>query len=44
MIDYKGTLFAEMDLEAILARQPRVALVDELAHTNNPRKQKSQEI
>ena len=36
MIDYKGTLFAEMDLEAILARQPRVALVDELAHTNIP--------
>jgi two-component system, OmpR family, sensor histidine kinase KdpD len=36
MIDYKGTLFAEMDLEAILAREPRVALVDELAHTNIP--------
>ncbi|MGC1965389.1 MAG: universal stress protein [Candidatus Acidiferrales bacterium] len=36
MIDYKGTLFAEMDLEAILARHPRVALVDELAHTNIP--------
>jgi two-component system sensor histidine kinase KdpD len=36
MIDYKGTLFAEMDLEAILTRHPRVALVDELAHTNIP--------
>jgi two-component system sensor histidine kinase KdpD len=36
MIDYKGTLFAEMDLDAILARQPQVALVDELAHTNIP--------
>jgi two-component system, OmpR family, sensor histidine kinase KdpD len=36
MIDYKGTLFAEMDLDAILSRKPRVALVDELAHTNIP--------
>lgn len=36
MIDYKGTLFAEMDLEAIVARHPRVVLVDELAHTNIP--------
>jgi two-component system sensor histidine kinase KdpD len=36
MIDYKGTLFAEMDLDAILERQPRVVLVDELAHTNIP--------
>jgi two-component system sensor histidine kinase KdpD len=33
-IDYKGTLFAEMDVDAILARMPQVALVDELAHTN----------
>jgi two-component system sensor histidine kinase KdpD len=33
-IDYKGTIFDEMDVDAILARQPRVALVDELAHTN----------
>ncbi len=33
-IDYKGTLFAEMDLDAILARHPQVAIVDELAHTN----------
>src|ERR1700728_3855477 len=36
MIDYKGTLFAEMDMDAILARKPRVVLVDELAHTNIP--------
>jgi two-component system sensor histidine kinase KdpD len=36
MIDYKGTLFAEMDLEAILERKPLVVLVDELAHTNIP--------
>lgn len=33
-IDYKGTLFAEMDVDAILSRMPQVALVDELAHTN----------
>ena len=33
-IDYKGTIFAEMDVDAILARQPEVALIDELAHTN----------
>lgn len=33
-IDYKGTLFEEMDVEAILKRKPQVALVDELAHTN----------
>ena len=33
-IDYKGTLFTEMDLDAILARRPQVAIVDELAHTN----------
>src|ERR1700730_16006432 len=33
-IEYKGTDFEEMDVDAILARQPRVAVVDELAHTN----------
>jgi len=33
-IDYKGTLFEEMDVDAILARRPKVAIVDELAHTN----------
>ena len=33
-IEYKGTEFAEMDLDAILARKPAVVLVDELAHTN----------
>ncbi len=33
-IDYKGTLFAEMDVDAVLERHPQVALVDELAHTN----------
>jgi two-component system, OmpR family, sensor histidine kinase KdpD len=35
-MDYKGTLFEEMDTEAILARNPHVVLVDELAHTNIP--------
>jgi two-component system, OmpR family, sensor histidine kinase KdpD len=35
-IEYKGTLFEEMDLDAILARRPAVVLVDELAHTNIP--------
>ena len=33
-MDYKGTTFEEMDVDAILARKPQVALVDELAHTN----------
>ena len=35
-IEYKGTIFEEMDLDAILARHPGVVLVDELAHTNIP--------
>jgi two-component system sensor histidine kinase KdpD len=35
-IDYKGTMFEEMDVDAILARRPDVVLVDELAHTNIP--------
>lgn len=33
-IEYKGTVFTEMDVDAILARKPVVVLVDELAHTN----------
>ena len=33
---YKSTTVQEMDLDAILARNPRVVLVDELAHTNAP--------
>ena len=33
-IEYKGTVFKEMDVDAILERKPRVVLVDELAHTN----------
>jgi two-component system sensor histidine kinase KdpD len=33
-IEFRGTAFTEMDLDAVLARHPAVALVDELAHTN----------
>ncbi|MGA8493552.1 MAG: histidine kinase, partial [Terriglobales bacterium] len=33
-LEYKGTVFEEMDVDAILARKPGVVLVDELAHTN----------
>jgi two-component system sensor histidine kinase KdpD len=35
-VEYRGTHFEEMDLEAVLARHPKVVLVDELAHTNVP--------
>ena len=35
-LEYKGTTFDEMDVDAILARKPAVVLVDELAHTNIP--------
>src|SRR6476646_5993847 len=35
-IDYKGHALHEMDIDAILVRRPRLALVDELAHTNAP--------
>ncbi len=33
---YRGVTMAEMDLDAVLARRPSLALVDELAHTNAP--------
>jgi len=33
-MEYKGTLFEEMDVDAILQRRPEVVLIDELAHTN----------
>ena len=33
---YKGRVLEEMDLDALLARRPALALVDELAHTNGP--------
>ncbi|QUW78403.1 sensor histidine kinase KdpD [Streptomyces mirabilis] len=35
-LEYRGTVFTEMDVDAVLARQPQVALVDELPHTNIP--------
>ncbi|WP_267395141.1 MULTISPECIES: sensor histidine kinase KdpD [unclassified Sphingomonas] len=35
-VAYEGRLLGEMDLDAILARAPRLVLVDELAHTNAP--------
>jgi len=35
-LPYRGTVFEEMDLGAVLARKPQVALIDELAHTNVP--------
>jgi two-component system sensor histidine kinase KdpD len=34
--NYRGAVFEEMDLDAVLSRQPELALVDELAHTNVP--------
>jgi len=36
VVDYRGSRLEEMDLDAILARRPKIALVDELAHTNVP--------
>ena len=33
-LEYKGAVFEEMDVDAILARKPAVVLIDELAHTN----------
>jgi two-component system, OmpR family, sensor histidine kinase KdpD len=35
-VEYRGTTVEDMDLPAVLARRPDVALVDELAHTNVP--------
>jgi len=35
-VEYRGVRVEEMDLDAILARKPEVAVVDELAHTNAP--------
>lgn len=36
MVEYRGRAFREMDLDALIKRRPRIALVDELAHTNIP--------
>jgi two-component system, OmpR family, sensor histidine kinase KdpD len=35
-IEYRGVSVEEMDVEAVLARRPQVAIVDEVAHTNAP--------
>ncbi|WP_329531896.1 sensor histidine kinase KdpD [Streptomyces sp. NBC_01450] len=35
-LEYRGSVFSEMDVDAVLLRAPAVALVDELAHTNVP--------
>ena len=35
-IEYKDQTIEEMDLDALIARHPQIALVDELAHTNAP--------
>ena len=35
-VEYRGVTLAEMDLDAVIARHPSIAIVDELAHTNIP--------
>lgn len=35
-LSYRGKIFGEMDLDALLKRKPKLALVDELAHSNVP--------
>jgi two-component system, OmpR family, sensor histidine kinase KdpD len=35
-VDYRGSSLEEMDVDAVIARHPEVALIDELAHTNVP--------
>ena len=35
-LEYRGVTVEEMDLDAVLARKPKIAVVDELAHTNVP--------
>ncbi|HVA91779.1 MAG TPA: universal stress protein [Chloroflexota bacterium] len=35
-VPYRGVIVREIDIEAVIARRPRVALVDELAHANVP--------
>jgi len=36
IIEHRGVTLSEMDVDAVLARKPKLALVDELAHTNAP--------
>ena len=35
-VEYRGVTLEEMDLDAVIARHPSIAIVDELAHTNIP--------
>jgi len=35
-VEYRGTILHELDVDAVLARRPGLALVDELAHSNAP--------
>lgn len=35
-MEYRGQTLSELDLDALLARKPAIALIDELAHTNAP--------
>jgi two-component system sensor histidine kinase KdpD len=35
-VEYRGVALPEMDVDAVLARRPQLALVDEMAHTNAP--------
>jgi two-component system, OmpR family, sensor histidine kinase KdpD len=35
-IEYRGVTLEEMDVEAVIARRPEIAIIDELAHTNVP--------
>ncbi|HXY45774.1 MAG TPA: universal stress protein [Acidimicrobiales bacterium] len=36
VVEYRGSRFEEMDTDAVIARHPQVALIDEIAHTNVP--------
>ncbi|HMF77860.1 MAG TPA: sensor histidine kinase KdpD [Bryobacteraceae bacterium] len=47
LVEYRGSTFQEMDAEAIVARHPRVAVVDEFPHTNvpgSPREKRWQDV
>src|SRR6266849_3678392 len=35
-IEYRGSVFDELDVDAVIARRPAIAIIDELAHTNIP--------
>ena len=46
-VEYRGVVIEEMDTDAIIARHPTVAIVDELAHTNvpgSPREKRWQDV